>query len=209
MSSLYESIKNFMVKREAEESLIPKERRETLLRFSKSIKEIRNGQNYSEMIFVCTHNSRRSQIAQMFALACAEYLGISGIGSYSGGTEVTAFHPNSVQALMEIGFKIEKEKNTEMNPRYWVSYKENTVPILAFSKLYSDVVNPSKKFIAVMVCSSADEACPFVPGAEARISLPYPDPKSSDDTPRVSEEYRKTCETIARELLFVMKNVAT
>lgn len=209
MSSLYESIKNFIATRESEQSLIPQERKENLLRFSKSIREMRNGQNYSEMIFVCTHNSRRSQIAQMFALVCAEYLGISGIGSYSGGTEVTAFHPNSVRALTEIGFKIEKEKKTEDNPRYWVSYKENNVPILAFSKLYSDVVNPSKKFIAVMVCSSADEACPFVPGAEVRISLPYPDPKSSDGTPQVLEEYIKTCETIARELLFVMKNVAT
>ncbi|EPG76128.1 hypothetical protein LEP1GSC058_0294 [Leptospira fainei serovar Hurstbridge str. BUT 6] len=144
----------------------------------------------------------------MFALVCAEYLGISGIGSYSGGTEVTAFHPNSVEALLEIGFKVEKEKNSNDNPRYWVSYKENSIPILAFSKLYSNVVNPSKKFIAVMVCSSADEACPFVIGAKARISLPYPDPKSSDGMPKVLETYLETCKTIARELLFAMKNIA-
>ncbi|TGK03388.1 hypothetical protein EHO58_13270 [Leptospira selangorensis] len=207
MNSLFDPIKVFLEKRENESSFISEERKEILLHFANEIRKLKLDQNYFEMIFVCTHNSRRSQVAQMFAFVCAEYLGLSGIGSYSGGTEVTSFHPNSVQALVKIGFKIEKEEEAENNPRYRVSYKENFLPIAAYSKLYSDSANPRGKFIAVMVCSSADEACPFVPGAGARISLPYSDPKEFDDTPQVIEKYLETCETIARELLFVMDHV--
>lgn len=207
MSSLFDQIKVFLNKRGSESSLITEERKETLLQFADEIRKLKLDQNYFEMIFVCTHNSRRSQIAQMFAFVCAEYLGLTGIGSYSGGTEVTSFHPNSVQALIQIGFKIEKEEETDNNPRYRVSYKESNLPVSAYSKLYSDSSNPRGKFIAVMVCSSADEACPFVPGAGARISLPYSDPKEFDGTPQVIEKYLETCETIARELLFVMDHV--
>nr|EMN21527.1 hypothetical protein LEP1GSC063_3951 [Leptospira santarosai serovar Arenal str. MAVJ 401] len=58
-----------------------------------------------------------------------------------------------------------------------------------------------------MVCSSADETCPYVPGAEKRISLPYADPKAYDNTDEVSGKYIETCETIAREILFVFQNV--
>lgn len=207
MSSLFDPIKVFINKRESESSSISEERKEVLLQFADQIRKLKLAQNHFEIIFVCTHNSRRSQIAQLFALVCAEYLGLSRIGSYSGGTEVTSFHSNSVQALVKIGFKIEKEEERENNPRYRVSYKENGLPVFAYSKLYSDSTNPKEKFIAVMVCSSADEACPFVPGAGARISLPYSDPKEFDGTPEVIEKYIETCETIARELLFVMDHV--
>lgn len=207
MSSLFGPIKEYLSKRETEQSLIPDKRKETLTQFSKAIRELKSQQRFAEIIFVCTHNSRRSQIAQMLALACAEYFGISGIGSYSGGTEVTAFHPNSVEALRSIGFKIESEKDDSKNPKYRVSFKENSIPTAAFSKIYSDIANPKRKFIAVMVCSSADESCPFVPGAEFRISLPYEDPKAYDDTTEVVEKYLETCETISRELFFVMAKV--
>ncbi|GBF37146.1 hypothetical protein [Leptospira johnsonii] len=207
MSVLFDPIQTFLRKIENESSLISEERKETLLEFAREIRELKLNQNYFEIVFVCTHNSRRSQIAQMFAFVCAEYLGLSGIGSYSGGTEVTSFHPNSVQALVKIGFKIEKEEETGDNPRYRISYKENSLPVSAYSKLYSDSSNPKRKFIAVMVCSSADESCPFVPGAWKRISLPYLDPKEFDGTAQAFEKYIETCETIARELLFVMEHV--
>ncbi|EID99939.1 hypothetical protein [Leptospira licerasiae] len=207
MSKLFDPIQVFLSKRESESSFISEERRKTLLQFASEIRELKLDQNYFEIVFVCTHNSRRSQIAQIFALACAEYLGLSGIGSYSGGTEVTSFHTNSVQALANIGFKIEKEEETENNPKYLVSYKEGGIPVPAYSKLYSDFANPKKKFIAVLVCSSADEACPYVPGAKERISLPYSDPKEFDSSSEALGKYIETCETIARELLFVMDHV--
>ncbi|TGK14274.1 hypothetical protein [Leptospira kmetyi] len=207
MSDLYEPLKLFLKNRETEYSLISDNRKETLLRFSKAIKKTISKNNFSKLVFVCTHNSRRSQIAQMLALASAEYLGVPGVDAFSGGTEVTAFFNNSVQALISIGFRIDKETDNGQNPKYLVAYKSKKQPVVAFSKLYSDSINPKENFIAVMVCSSADEACPFVPGAEARISLPYSDPKAYDHTEEASRKYIETCETIGREILFVFQNL--
>ncbi|MCR1795631.1 MULTISPECIES: hypothetical protein [Leptospira] len=207
MSNLFEPLKLFLQKRETEYSQISEDRKKTLLQFSESIKLSLAENNLSELVFVCTHNSRRSQIAQMLMLTSAEYLGISGIGAYSGGTEVTALHHNSAIALGRIGFKVEAEETKDSNPKYWISFKSEMISITAYSKLYSDAVASKQKFIAVMVCSSADEACPFVPGAFARISLPYSDPKDFDTSPDPIQAYIRTCEEIGREMLFVLSNV--
>ncbi|TGK08039.1 hypothetical protein EHO59_04675 [Leptospira semungkisensis] len=207
MSDLHEPLKLFLKERESEFSFISDSRKEKLLEFSKAIQKSISKNNFSNLVFVCTHNSRRSQIAQMIALASAVYFEIPGIDGFSGGTEVTSFFENSIKALIHIGFRIDTEEGSEQNPKYLVSYKAKNTPVIAFSKLYSDSINPKKNFIAIMVCSSADEACPFVPGAEARISLPYPDPKAFDNTKEASQKYIETCETIAREILFVFQNL--
>ncbi|TGK05204.1 hypothetical protein EHQ53_16295 [Leptospira langatensis] len=207
MSNLFEPLKRFLQEREAEYSLIDQDRKRILLQFSESMKSSLAMNNLSEMVFVCTHNSRRSQIAQLLMLASAEYLGVSGIGAYSGGTEVTALHHNSAIALEQIGFKVDVEGTKEPNPKYWISYKSKMIPVTAYSKLYSGAVTSKRKFIAVMVCSSADEACPFVPGAFARISLPYSDPKEFDSSADPIQEYIRTCEEIGREMLFALSNV--
>ncbi|WP_010569203.1 low molecular weight phosphatase family protein [Leptospira broomii] len=200
-------MKKFLESREAEFYLINESRRKVLLQLAKAIKEAKERNNFSEIVFVCTHNSRRSQIAQMLASPSAEYLEISGIGAYFGGTEVTAFYLNSVEALRNVGFKIDKAEENETNPKYRVTYTQNSPPTTAFSKLYSNTINPKEKFIAVMVCAQADENCPFVPGAGARINLPYSDPKAYDNTHEALQKYLETCEIIGRELLFVFKNV--
>ncbi|EMF81873.1 low molecular weight phosphotyrosine protein phosphatase domain protein [Leptospira weilii serovar Topaz str. LT2116] len=207
MNDLFEPLKLFLKNRETEYSLISEFRRETLLKFSKNIKQGIYNNNFVKLLFVCTHNSRRSQIAQMLAYASAEYLGVQSIQTYSGGTEVTEFSKNSVQALINIGFQIEQKYEKDQNPKYSVTISTKHEPILGFSKLYSDSINPNERFITVMVCSSADEVCPFVPGADARISLPYPDPKIYDDTDEALQRYIETCQTISREILFVFQNV--
>ncbi|AAN50897.1 hypothetical protein [Leptospira interrogans] len=207
MNDLFEPLKLFLKNRETEYSLISDFRRETLLKFSKNIKQEISKNNFAKLLFVCTHNSRRSQIAQMLAYASAKYLGIQSIQTYSGGTEVTEFFKNSVQALINIGFQIEQKYEKNQNPKYSVTISTKDKPILGFSKLYSDSINPNEKFIAVMVCSSADKSCPFVPGADARISLPYPDPKIYDDTDEVLQRYIETCQIISREILFAFQNV--
>ncbi len=206
MSDLFKPLQLFIKDREAEYSSISATRKEILLKLSAEINQGIAKYKSAKLLFVCTHNSRRSQIAQMLASASAEYLGIANIQTYSGGTEVTAFFENSVQALINIGFKIEKSDNNHPNPRYLVSINTKHEPIPGFSKLYSDKINPNEKFIAIMVCSSADEACPFIPGADARISLPYPDPKSYDNTNEAPQRYLETCEVSAREILFTLQN---
>ena len=59
-----------------------------------------------------------------------------------------------------------------------------------------------------MVCSDADEACPFVPGAELRLSMPYDDPKAFDGTPMEEAKYDERSRQIAREMFFAFKYAA-
>lgn len=154
------------------------------------------------LTFICTHNSRRSHLAQLWAAAAMDFYQISpGIQSFSGGTEVTAFNPRAVKALTEAGFQIQVH-GTE-NPVYEVSWRENGPILSCFSKHYAHQSNPQAQFAAVMTCSDADEACPIVFGAEERFSLPYRDPKEADNTPEEAARYTERCRQIARELLYM------
>lgn len=150
--------------------------------------------------FICTHNSRRSQFAQVWAHIAAEFYGIK-VKSYSGGTEATAFNINAVNALKRAGVQIQVLKDSA-NPVYKV-YDNGLKDLLCFSKTYDDSSNPRENFIAVMTCSDADENCPFVFGATKRIKLLYDDPKISDGTSQETTIYDERCKQIATELLYV------
>ncbi|MEQ8928183.1 MAG: protein-tyrosine-phosphatase [Fulvivirga sp.] len=154
--------------------------------------------------FICTHNSRRSQLSQIWAKVAAAYYGIS-IASYSGGVEVTAFNERAVEALKKSGFEIEGE--VADNPVYKVYYSQSEEPILAFSKVYDDPANPKSGFSAVMTCSHADQNCPFIPGTEQRIPVRYDDPKAFDSTPQEAEKYLERSLQIATEMFYVFSNI--
>ncbi len=161
----------------------------------------RNGK--ARLIFICTHNSRRSHISQLWAQAAAFAFGLTGVETYSGGTEATAFHPNAIAALAGCGFRIDKEAGG-VNPRFAVHYCDDGPAVTAWSKRYDDDANPAREFAAVMTCSDADEACPFVPGAAARFPIRYEDPKRSDGSGSESEVYGASCREIGREMVALM-----
>lgn len=150
--------------------------------------------------YICTHNSRRSQFSQIWGKVAAAYQGID-MNSYSGGVEVTAFNERAVASIKRFGFKVSKEG--EDNPKYFVFYSNDEDPIVTFSKVYDDAANAPSGFAAVMTCSHADENCPFIPGAEARIPVRYEDPKAFDDTDQEAEKYDERSLQIASELLYV------
>lgn len=154
--------------------------------------------------FICTHNSRRSQFSQVWAKVASDYFGIE-IGSYSGGVEVTAFNPRAIKSLEEMGFEIQSDQGP--NPNYKINYAKDCPPIVAFSKIFSDVMNPKNNFAAVMTCDHADQNCPFIPGAESRIPLKYEDPKLFDDTALENQKYRERSIQIASELFYVFEKV--
>ena len=156
--------------------------------------------------FICTHNSRRSHISQLWAQAAAYYYGISNVSCYSGGTEATAFNPRAVKALQDAGFQISMQKNGE-NPRYEVKFADDAPAVIAFSKTYDDPFNHNKDFAAVMTCAHADENCPLVLGASARIALRYDDPKAFDGTPQEATKYAERVHEIGREILFAFSHV--
>lgn len=185
---------------------IPDERRLILDELSTLIQSKINQQATIELVFICTHNSRRSHIAQLWAQAAAAYYGVKDLVSYSGGMETTSFNPRAVRAMNDIGFRVDKSTEGD-NPIYVVSFSEDFVPVFTFSKKYDAESNPKSGFIAVMTCTHADENCPLVSGAERRISLPYNDPKDFDGTQEESQRYIERVMEIGREILFALSNV--
>lgn len=182
------------------------ERKERLLQIAAYLQTQQAAGDRSELVFICTHNSRRSHFGQVWAKVLADYYGISQVETYSGGTEATAFNPNAIQALRTIGFQIETESNSA-NPRYSIRYAADSAPMETWSKVYTDDGNPTQGFCAIMTCSEADEACPAVFGAKVRVSLPFEDPKKADGTPQEAETYLARCRQIATELAFVFHSL--
>ncbi len=156
--------------------------------------------------FICTHNSRRSHLSQVWAQTIAHHFNISNVFCYSGGTEATALFPMAAETLQNSGFEI-KTISEGNNPVYSIKYAANEHPIIGFSKKLDDDFNPKSEFAAIMTCDSANEACPFVPGAEKRIPITFEDPKAFDDTPQQTEKYQERSLQIATELLFVFSQI--
>ena len=154
--------------------------------------------------FICTHNSRRSQLSQVWAKVISDFYG-PAINSFSGGIEITACNERTIASFERMGFEV-KNPGGE-NPHYEVSYHDNRKPIILFSKIYDDAPNPKTNFAAVMTCTHADENCPFIPGAEKRISLPFEDPKAFDDTPEEAQKYDERSLQIATEMKYVFSSV--
>lgn len=156
--------------------------------------------------FICTHNSRRSHLSQIWAQTAAYYFGIKNVFCYSGGTEATAMFPKVGETLEKTGFQIEKLSN-DGNPVYSIKYSENQYPIVGFSKKYDDDFNPKSEFAALMTCDHADENCPFIVGCERRIPVRYNDPKVFDNTPQQNEKYQERSNEIASEMLYVFGQI--
>ena len=185
---------------------IPADRKELLQQLSSYIrKKTETGQPIA-LVFICTHNSRRSHLSQLWAQAAATYFAIDKVATYSGGTEATAFYPAAVKAMQEVGFEIEKNDESP-NPKYKVKYAANKAPVEVWSKKFDDAANPAADFCAIMTCSDADGNCPFVPGAEQRIAITYDDPKASDGTAAQDKVYLERALQIGREMLFAFSKI--
>lgn len=156
--------------------------------------------------FICTHNSRRSHLSQIWAQTMAFHFDIKSVYCYSGGTEATAMFPKVAETLENQGFQIQMLSDNE-NPVYAVKYAENEAPIICFSKEYGNEFNPKKEFGAIMTCNNADEGCPLVIGAEARFPIKYDDPKVSDNTPEQTKVYAERSLQIATEMFYIFSQV--
>ena len=162
--------------------------------------------NTVNLNFICTHNSRRSHLSQVWAQAMASYFDIKNVLCYSGGTEATALFPVVAKTLENTGFQIETLSNGS-NPVYSIKYSKNAHPVIGFSKTFDDEFNPTSTFAAIMTCSSADQGCPFIGGSEQRIPITYDDPKAFDNTPQQLEKYKERSLQIATELKYVFSNI--
>lgn len=178
------------------------ERKALLNQLVEYIKHKTKSNDTIRLNFICTHNSRRSHLSQIWAQTMASYFNIQNVFCYSGGTEATAMFPKVGDTLLRHGFTIDK-LSEEKNPVYAIKYSSNEHPIIAFSKTYDAEFNPNSEFAAIMTCSSADEGCPMVFGCDKRIAITYEDPKKSDGTPQQTETYLERSLQIAKEMKFV------
>ena len=185
---------------------VPNERKAILWPLVEYIQIKVNANEEIRLNFICTHNSRRSHLSQIWAQTMAFHFGIQNVYCYSGGTEATALFPKVAETLTYQGFQIEKVSQ-EQNPVYAVKFDDNEHPIIGFSKTYFDAFNPKSNYAAIMTCSNADEGCPMVFGAEARFSIKYDDPKAFDGTEVMNEKYAERSLQIASELYFVFSQI--
>lgn len=170
------------------------------------IQEKVNRKEAINLNFICTHNSRRSHLAQIWSQFASEYYNIPNVNCYSGGTEETALFPKVVETLINQGFQIFKIADSN-NPIYAIKYDENSLPIIGFSKKYDDAYNPVSNFAAILTCSQADKGCPFISGAEKRIPINFEDPKISDGTLQQTEVYKNRSIQIATEMMYIFSQI--
>lgn len=183
------------------------ERKEILTPLAEFIQKKSDAGERINLNFICTHNSRRSHLSQIWAQVMAEHFKIKNVFCYSGGTEATAMFPTVAETLGGQGLEIQKLSETD-NPVYAVKYAENAPPVICFSKKYDDAFNPVSGFAAIMTCSNVDVGCPFIAGAEKRIPVKFEDPKSSDGTHEMDQTYFERSLEIAAEMHYVMSLIS-
>ena len=185
---------------------LPEERRTLLQPLVDYIQRQLEEKQEIRLNFICTHNSRRSHLSQVWAQTLAAYHNLGNVSCYSGGTEATALFPMAAETLKNSGFHIET-LSEDNNTVYSIKYAANSHPVIGFSKTFDDPFNPQSGFAAVMTCSQADEGCPFIAGADLRVPMTFEDPKVFDNTPQQMEKYRERSLQIATELQYVFSRI--
>lgn len=203
-STLFSEIEN--VRKNLNIESLTEERKETLQPLIDFIQSKVINQQEIRLNLICTHNSRRSHLSQVWAQTASAYFNIKNVFCYSGGTEATAMFPMVAKTLAKQGFQI-KNIADGSNPVYTIKYAENEHPIIGFSKTYDDDFNPQNEFVAIMTCSQADGGCPYIAGAEKRIPITFEDPKAFDNTPQQVEKYEERSLQIATEMFYVFSQI--
>ncbi|MFW2137347.1 low molecular weight phosphatase family protein [Chryseobacterium sp. TY4] len=186
---------------------ISEERKQVLQPLIDYIREKRTHKEKIRLNFICTHNSRRSHLSQIWAQTMAHYFRIDNVECFSGGTEATAMFPKVAETLAKQGFEITKLSENQ-NPVYAIKFDKDEMSVVGFSKKYDDPFNPESGFCAVMTCSSADQGCPFIAGADKRIPVRYEDPKMYDGNAEMDEKYLQKSLEIGQEMFYVFSKVA-
>ncbi len=113
----------------------------------------------TRILFLCTHNSARSQMAEAFL----RELGAGRFEVASAGTEARGLNPLAVQAMAELGIDISLQESKTLD---W--YLNEPFDLV------------------ITVCDDANEACPYFPNAKERRHWSFPDPSAvrGDDLTR-------------------------
>jgi arsenate reductase len=204
---LYSDVAAFIATSEQQFGQIPVERKDELQQVADYVRKRLRAGATPKLTFICTHNSRRSHLSQIWAKIAADHYQLNAVETFSGGTESTAFNPRAVESLKRRGLKITTEAHDTENPIYLVSYADGSPTLRCFSKVFNAPPNPTEDYCAVMTCSQADDACPVVMGCDLRAPIRYEDPKVADDTTEEAATYDARSQQICREMLYLMSQV--
>lgn len=158
--------------------------------------------------FICTHNSRRSHLCEIWFRTAALYYGFKA-KTLSGGTEGTALYPSVVRALETLGFQAESQEY-KGQIAWKIGHPEvqsTQAAQIMYSKTYEEAAG-TDPMAAIMVCDSANEGCPFIPNAVLRAPLLYVDPKWSDGSEQELATYVDTAMRIAAEMGYLVRALA-
>ncbi len=108
------------------------------------------------MLFLCTHNSSRSQMAEGLLRA----RGGARCEVFSAGTHPGKVHPLAIRAMAELGIDLSEA----------AGYR---------AKSLEEFVGQPPMDLVVTVCDEAAEACPFFPGARRQVHWGFPDPSQA------------------------------
>lgn len=203
---MYTTIKSYCHNLTQQFDTISVSRKNVLENISNYIKSKRLENKPINLVYICTHNSRRSHFGQIWAAVVANYYDIKNVHTFSGGTEATAFNINAINAIKRVGFDVKKTEE-KINAIHHIYFDAVENPIECFSKVYDNLKNPRKEFAAIMTCGDAEENCPFIPGVELRIGTTYNDPKEFDNTALQDAIYDERCKQIALETLYVFSKI--
>ncbi len=206
-NTFYPNLQAYLHRASFDLHTIPDERLANLAKVAEYIRARLSKDDTAKLTFICTHNSRRSHLSQIWAQVAAAYHGVAGVETFSGGTEATAFNPRAVAAMQRCGLRIEADDPAAENPHYAVYTSDAAIPMLCFSKVFDAAPNPTQGYGAIMTCSQADEACPVVMGCDARFPVRYEDPKVADDTEFEAQRYDERSAQICSEMLYLMSIV--
>ena len=198
LNKVHENIKEFILK--LNENSISKKRLKILDKIINELNKNTLKNNYPKIIFICTHNSRRSQLAEIWSHTFS-FIFKKKNKIFSAGTSKEEFNIRAINVLEKIGFKIKEE-----GKKYIFNFSENCNSIHMYSKDISEL-NLKNHFITIMTCADSDKNCPAIPNALARILLSYKDPKSFDNSKQETNKYIATSKKIALELFYLFKNL--
>ena len=130
--------------------------------------------NKQRVLFLCTHNSARSQMAEAFLLSLAG----DRFEVASAGTQVTRVHPLAIRAMADLGIDLSGHT----------------------SKIVDQFVDQPWDYV-ITVCDAANETCPVFPKKSSRLHWSFQDPSQAtgNDDQRV-EVFRRVRDQIKRRI---------
>jgi thioredoxin type arsenate reductase len=130
------------------------------------------------ILFLCTHNSARSQMAEGLMRA----RGGNRVEVYSAGTEPSQVNPLAIQAMDELGINIRNQESKSM-----------------------DLFLNQKFDYVITVCDRAKDACPVFPGAPEQIHWSFPDPSEASGGPdKKLKAFQETAQGLSQRINYLM-----